>query len=117
MHRPLEFLSALEMCGELGRDILRVRAKGRLEPPGDSSMELDPPPRRHALVQDFLIERMGERIATGECSVRPLHRPARPEDVLSHQASHRSSDSPAPSSATSASENSSPATLAAPSRR
>ena len=84
-HRPLVLPPALEVLRQLGRDVLGLPGKTFLESTPDPAVQLYPAPGRHPFVQDLLIEGVGERVTTGDCPVRPLGRPSRPQDMSSHQ--------------------------------
>src|SRR5215470_17220942 len=63
--------SPLEMSGELHGDFRGTRAETCLEPPPEPLMDRAAPARRQAVVEDTLVERVGERVACGDSAVRP----------------------------------------------
>src|SRR5579885_599109 len=71
----------LEMSGELDGDFAGAIAVSSLFAFSDAAMQIDAFAGRYSIVQNFLIEPVNESISSCCCTVRPLGRPGRAQEL------------------------------------
>src|SRR3954447_11607595 len=82
MHRFREIAAQFEVARDNGGDLRGLRPIALLEPRPKQRMGFHAACRREPLVEDLLVKRVLERIATGDASVRPLGHAGTDDDAI-----------------------------------